>query len=120
MKRRSSILTSVASRVRRRIVGEPSPAARLAAQIESGDVVMGAGSYGLPYIKYWASSAPSWPFVTIGRYCSIASNVTMLVDGNHRTDWVTTYPIRLRAAMPGAISDGHPEPTGPIRIGNDV
>jgi acetyltransferase-like isoleucine patch superfamily enzyme len=29
----------------------------------------------------------------VGKFCSIASNVHAYLGGNHRTDWVTTYPF---------------------------
>jgi len=29
----------------------------------------------------------------IGNFCSIASNIKIYLGGNHRTDWVTTYPF---------------------------
>ena len=31
--------------------------------------------------------------LTIGRYCSIADKVEILLGGNHRIDWGTTYPF---------------------------
>jgi acetyltransferase-like isoleucine patch superfamily enzyme len=57
--------------------------------------------------------------LTIGKYCSIAEGVTILLGGNHRTDWVTTYPFN---AMFGAFSSigGHPQSRGDVKIGNDV
>jgi acetyltransferase-like isoleucine patch superfamily enzyme len=33
--------------------------------------------------------------LTIGKFCSIAPNVTILVGGEHRTDYITTYPLDL-------------------------
>jgi acetyltransferase-like isoleucine patch superfamily enzyme len=29
----------------------------------------------------------------IGKFCSIAQSVTVLLGGGHRPDWVTTYPF---------------------------
>jgi acetyltransferase-like isoleucine patch superfamily enzyme len=52
--------------------------------------------------------------VTVGAYCSIAEDVTFLVGGNHRTDWISTFPF------PGSRERGHPASRGEIRIGNDV
>ena len=56
----------------------------------------------------------------IGAYCSIAAGVQFLVGGNHRTDWVSTYPFRVLFGLPGAWQDGHPRPERDIEIGNDV
>ncbi len=33
--------------------------------------------------------------VTIGSFCSIAGNVHILTGGNHRADWVTTFPFGI-------------------------
>ena len=54
--------------------------------------------------------------LTIGKYCSIAKNVTILLGGNHNTDWVTTYPfVRVNDEK-----DIHPRNEEPVIIGNDV
>lgn len=58
----------------------------------------------------------------IGRYCSISDRVVILLGGNHRLDWATTYPF---SAFPGqwpeaAMLKGHPASKGDIVIGNDV
>jgi chloramphenicol O-acetyltransferase type B len=60
--------------------------------------------------------------LVIGRYCSISDRVSIILGGNHRVDWVTTYPF---SAFPGNWPDakeisGHPASKGDIRIGNDV
>lgn len=60
--------------------------------------------------------------LTIGRYCSIADKVEILLGGDHRLDWVSTYPF---AAMPGlwpgvdAPRDYHAS-RGDVSIGHDV
>lgn len=58
----------------------------------------------------------------IGKYCSISSNVVIFLGGNHRHDWVTTYPFN---ALNNHFSfathiQGHPSSNGDVRIGNDV
>ncbi|MBA3807488.1 MAG: CatB-related O-acetyltransferase [Solirubrobacterales bacterium] len=58
--------------------------------------------------------------VDIGDYCSIAFGVRFMLGGNHRPDWVSTFPFRILWDMPGAWSDGHPRPAGDITVGNDV
>jgi acetyltransferase-like isoleucine patch superfamily enzyme len=58
--------------------------------------------------------------VHLGAYCSIAVGVEFVVGGNHRPDWVSTYPFRVLWGMPGAWTDGHPRPEGDITVGNDV
>jgi acetyltransferase-like isoleucine patch superfamily enzyme len=55
----------------------------------------------------------------IGKYCSIARGVTILLGGEHRPDWVTTYPFSaLRADARHHI--GHPRTKGDVVIGHDV
>ena len=29
----------------------------------------------------------------VGKFCSIAANLTVYLGGNHRSDWITTYPF---------------------------
>lgn len=29
----------------------------------------------------------------IGKFCSIGAGLTVFLNGNHRTDWITTYPF---------------------------
>jgi acetyltransferase-like isoleucine patch superfamily enzyme len=83
----------------------------------TGVISMGRGSYGQPFVHYHEGDTAR---VTIGRYCSIAAGVGFMPGGNHRTDWVSTYPFRLRFGLPGALRDGHPATKGNIVIGNDV
>ncbi len=78
---------------------------------------MGHGSYGQPFVQYHEGDTAT---VSIGRYCSIASGVSIMPGGNHRTDWVSTYPFRLRYGIVGALRDGHPTTKGDVVIGNDV
>lgn len=58
----------------------------------------------------------------IGRYTSVAPSVTVFIGGDHRTDWVTTYPVELLAefwpdiVVPAASSIGK----GDVDIGHDV
>jgi acetyltransferase-like isoleucine patch superfamily enzyme len=56
----------------------------------------------------------------IGGYCSIAFGVRSMVGGNHRPDWVSTFPFRILWGMPGAWTDGHPRPEGDTTVGIDV
>lgn len=52
---------------------------------------IGYGTYGPPKIHDWGGSQ-----LTIGSYCSIAGKVQIFLSGNHRTDWVTTFPLNRR------------------------
>jgi len=83
-----------------------------------GIVTVGEGTYGLPNIYYWDFSTR----LHIGNYCSIAEEVTFILGGEHRTDWLTTYPFsEFKIEWPEAsAATGHPATKGDINIGNDV
>jgi acetyltransferase-like isoleucine patch superfamily enzyme len=83
----------------------------------TGVLSMGEHSYGEPGAIVFPGDSAT---VAIGKYCSIASGVKFFVGGNHRTDWVTTYPLRILLELPGALADGHPATKGDIAVGNDV
>ena len=76
---------------------------------------IGRGSYG-------GLSVPRYPGdakLVMGAYCSIAEDVTVMLGGEHRIDWVTTYPFNgLWSAGHGI--EGHPITRGDVVIGNDV
>ena len=58
--------------------------------------------------------------VDIGKFCSIGEETIIFGGGEHRLDWVTTYPLRAAFDDPLAYKDGHPVSKGPVIIGNDV
>lgn len=57
--------------------------------------------------------------LTIGNYCSFARGVKVLLGGEHRLDWVTTYPFPVIDRRFAGFS-GHPASKGNVTIGNDV
>ena len=58
----------------------------------------------------------------IGNFCSLASNLNIYLGGNHRTDWITTYPFGHIHQNKFNMFDGygHPGTKGNVIIGNDV
>lgn len=78
---------------------------------------IGDYTYGEP-IVFFSDEAN----LTIGKFCSIAQNVKIFLGGNHRMDWVSTYPFNaLIDKFPTAKSiQGHPATKGDVIIGNDV
>ena len=80
--------------------------------------IIGEYSYGLPKVLHWGEDAN----LIIGKFCSIADNVTIFLGGNHRVDWITTYPFnKLNNEFPTATDIlGHPSTKGNVIIGNDV
>ena len=72
-------------------------------------------TYGVPAVHVWGNDGA----LRIGKYCSIAGDVQILLGGNHRPDWVTTYPFNVLRSHLGHIT-GHPSTRGDVNIGNDV
>lgn len=58
--------------------------------------------------------------VIIGNYCSIASNVKIICGGIHPTNYVSTFPFRIKFDLSDKYTDGHPSTKGDVIIGNDV
>lgn len=79
---------------------------------------VGEFTYGTPKVLDWGEGAT----LVIGKFCSIADDVTIFLGGNHRTDWVSTYPFNvLNDEFPNAKEiKGHPISKGDVIIGNDV
>ncbi|MFD2328654.1 CatB-related O-acetyltransferase [Cohnella sp. GCM10020058] len=76
---------------------------------------LGAFTYGNPKINMYTNDGR----LSIGKFCSIAENVTIFLGGEHRIDWLTTYPFTALAPAIAAIP-GHPATKGDVVIGNDV
>ena len=75
---------------------------------------IGRFTYGGPNISKFAEAN-----LKIGSFCAIAAEVKFLVGGEHRIDWVTTYPFNAILEEFDSIK-GHPTAKGDIVIGNDV
>ena len=74
-------------------------------------------TYGVPSVWRWDEPAT----LVIGKYCSLSIEIVILLGGNHRPDFVTTYPFSTIADWPEASSiEGHPSSKGDVRIGSDV
>ena len=66
-----------------------------------------------------------------GKFCAIGANAIVYLGGNHRTDWISTFPFGHRRVkqtrMPFDCFPGWPSPDigtlttkGSVTIGNDV
>ena len=76
---------------------------------------IGEWTYGEPDIPYAGEGAK----LRIGRFCSFASGVTILLGSEHCLDWVTTYPFS--SFFDKAKDFQLPSRTkGDVCIGNDV
>ncbi len=83
-------------------------------------ISVGAFSYGDENLKIrqWNEGAA----LNVGRFCSIADNVTVFLGGNHRTDWITTFPfghVHVET-LGGRGIVGNPFSKGDVEIGHDV
>jgi acetyltransferase-like isoleucine patch superfamily enzyme len=78
----------------------------------------GKYTYGNPQLTFHHKDAN---FIC-GKFCSIAGNVKIYLGGNHRTDWVTTYPFgHIHQNVFNTFNgNGHPATKGDVIIGNDV
>lgn len=79
-------------------------------------VSVGRFTYGNPQFMLWDDSER----ISIGSFCSISNEVVIFGGGEHNTDWVTTFPLRIAFGEPLANKDGHPASKGETKIGNDV
>lgn len=76
---------------------------------------IGEWTYGAPSVLSFGEPST----LVIGKFCSIANGVTILLGGEHRTDWVTTYPFSA-AFLDAEGFKGHPRTKGDVIIGSDV
>lgn len=89
----------------------------LAGLVRRYGFTIGAHTYGRPKVRFPDSGAR----LSIGRYGSIADRVEILLGGNHRTDWATTFPFAaFPKVWPGAQADSGHATRGDVAIGHDV
>lgn len=78
----------------------------------------GKHTYGKIKTHTWNEKA----VLKVGNFCSIGENVHVYLDGNHRIDWVTTFPFGhvAKSIFPNFNGVGHPATKGDVVVGNDV
>ena len=83
-------------------------------------VTIGRFTYGLENlsVRQWGEGAS----LSIGSFCSLADNIRIILGGNHRTDWITTFPFGhiFQEDLGTTKVPGHPSTKGDVVIGNDV
>lgn len=88
--------------------------------VGASQVTVGRFTYGVEprNIRQWGEGAG----LTIGSFCSVARGVRFVLGGNHRADWITTFPFGHihRKALGGTDVTGHPATKGDVTIGHDV
>ncbi|KQQ50650.1 acetyltransferase [Pseudomonas sp. Leaf127] len=75
---------------------------------------VGVGTYGIPEVLEFGDDT----VLRIGSYTSIAEGVRILLGGEHRTDWLTTYPFPAMVDNLDDIKDYAPS-KGDVVIGSD-
>jgi lipopolysaccharide transport system ATP-binding protein len=85
--------------------------------VSGKNIQIGEFTYGTP--KVWMYVRKGKYRLVIGKFCSIGQHVQILVDVNHRTDWISAYPFGdLIYGL--ARNPEHPSGKGDMAIGNDV
>ena len=96
------------------------PARGYETEINGSRVLIGPYTYGFDKMRVetWGEGAN----LIIGKYCSIARDVKVLLGGNHRVDWFTTFPFGhvWESQMRIPQASGHPATRGDVHIGCDV
>lgn len=112
------MLNKLFQRIKGKFIKEESNCFFTKDYFKNSKFVIGEYTYGKPDVKFNCDEANLY----IGKFCSIADRVTIFLGGNHRTDWITTYPFNdLPKYFPGASHiKGHPATKGNVVIGNDV
>lgn len=87
--------------------------------IKKGVLDVGKGTYGHGHLKIYEYKG-SYSKISIGKYSSIAPNVTIITGGIHPIKTVSQFPFRAAFNMDGAYLDGNPYSKGDIVIGSDV
>jgi acetyltransferase-like isoleucine patch superfamily enzyme len=112
------MISTIARRIFAKLRSSPTSEAEstfLSQQSSYAAYRIGEWSYGDPRVMSWSEGAT----LEIGRFCSLASGVTIMLGGEHRVDWVTTYPFNVLFAEAQGFS-GHPRTKGDVIIGHDV
>lgn len=98
--------------------GPGDTARHLAELCALGRCTVGRHTYGRPTVHYWDEGTR----LEIGSFTSIAPDVEIFLGGNHRTDWISTYPFPVFSSNwpNSSLQIGHPKSNGDVRIGSDV
>lgn len=96
------------------------PSKTFETRLGNSTVSIGRYSYGFEKknVYQWGEGAS----LIIGSFCSIAGGGSIFLGGNHRSDWITTYPFGhiFREELGVSRIQGHPQTSGDVIIGNDV
>lgn len=76
------------------------------------------GTYGKPIVKYYDPECKS--IVKIGKYCSISTNVCIIVGADHNSDFISTFPFWIFDKVNFSCPDDVKTSRGDVLIGSDV
>lgn len=84
-------------------------------------MVVGKGTYGhnLLKVKRWDETVNNGNLI-IGKFCSIANNITIFLGGNHNYRSISTYPFGWTSQFKSKKIENHILTNGDVIIGNDV
>lgn len=85
-------------------------------EYQHANIKIGDYTYGRPAIRFLTPDVT----LTIGKFCSIAAGVTFFMGGNHRGDWVSTYPFPVLSSDWPNAKGKTPISKGDVTVGNDV
>jgi virginiamycin A acetyltransferase len=74
------------------------------------------GNSGSPKIIHFGENVR----LKVGKFCSFAEDVTIVLGGYHPTHWLTTYPLNVFLFEEPKPHDGYPAAKGDVVIGSDV
>jgi acetyltransferase-like isoleucine patch superfamily enzyme len=88
-----------------------------ARQIAKHGFEIGDYTYGEPVVRFsrWEGAK-----LKIGNYCSIASDVEIILGLNHRSDWISTYPFKAGQDRTTSGAARELSSKGDVVIGSDV
>jgi acetyltransferase-like isoleucine patch superfamily enzyme len=78
---------------------------------------IGRWTYGGLVVHAWDEGEPL-TFLTVGSFCSIAAGVQVFLGGEHRSEWVSTFPFNMWDG--GKPYSAPPKSKGDVVIGSDV
>lgn len=110
------MLKRILWRIRTKWILQPGPRRYLMKENPWFDTFsIGDYSYGTPTVMFPDSGST----LSVGKFVSIADGVVIMLGGEHKVDWVTTYPLNNLFPEWSTIK-GHPATKGNVIIGNDV
>ena len=81
-------------------------------------IVQGKGTYGMDGVRILAYGGSEK--LVVGNFSSIGPGVSILLGGEHRYGWMSTFPFPAFDPRAAALTDKHASSKGDVVIGSDV